>query len=366
MKKLIREAIDTFDFEGLKEKRITIGFDGCADIICKAVRKNGNGKTQHFETMTEFGKYISDMSGISCSIELEEQLSKAGGNSAILANAISNFEVDTSVVGLFGKDGISDVFQEIAEKCKLYSYRESALAISLEFRDGKLMLSPRVSVDGDAWEQVVAAVGQDNLQAVFRDADMLGLVNWGELNYSTPLWNSVYEYMSDEKDFSKQVIVDLADCLRRESADIEEILETIQAFGKIRTVILSLNESEAVELGKIFGLNTGAGYRDICQNLAQRISVQRLVLHSSKSCYTCDEQHTLSELPTQFNELPKLLTGGGDNFNAGYAIGCLLGMRGELCNVYGNAVSSYYIKTGRSPSVPALLQHLENWYLSLE
>jgi len=365
MKELIREAIDYFDETVIKSKKITLGFDGCADVICKVIENNNNGNAKHINTMTEFSKYIAKMSGLSCSIELDGEVRKAGGNSAIFANAISECGVDTTLVGTYGKNRIADVFDELSKKCMMYSYHENQLSFSLEFADGKIMLAPKVIIEGDVWEKVIRAVGEENLVRVFSEPDMLALVNWGELDFSTGLWKSLCDFLAPTSNENKQIIVDLADCLRRSSEDIGEMLEMLESFAKIRTVTLSVNESEAIELGKYLDIPEKDDYGKLCSRLASGIKVQRVVLHAIRCCYTCEDGMT-SELPTQFNDSPKLLTGGGDNFNAGYTIGRLLGLRGELCNVYGNSMSSYYIQHGKSPDLNGMRDHMEKWYLELQ
>ena len=55
---------------------------------------------------------------------------------------------------------------------------------------------------------------------------------------------------------------------------------------------------------------------------------------------------------------PKILTGGGDNFNAGFCFSLFdeFNLRESL--VIANAVSGSYVKTGISPDVPALREFL--------
>jgi hypothetical protein len=268
-------------------------------------------------------------------------------------------------VGTYGRNQINDVFDELAKKCSIYSYSENQLSFSLEFTDGKIMLAPKVIVSGDAWSEAVLAVGKENLGRVFSEPDILALVNWGELDFSTQLWRSLYGFLAEKSDMSKHVIVDLADCLRRTDEEIGEIIEILESFAMIRTVTLSLNESEAMEIGKHYKLAADDDYGKLCESLASRIGVHGVVLHGRHCCFTC-EAGVCSALPTQFNESPKLSTGGGDNFNAGYAIGLLLGLRGEVCNVFGNSMSSYYIKHGKSPDLDALRNHMKLWYMELQ
>lgn len=58
---------------------------------------------------------------------------------------------------------------------------------------------------------------------------------------------------------------------------------------------------------------------------------------------------------------PKITTGGGDNFNAGFCFGTLLGFEIADSALLGMAVSGYYVKNGRSPSAAELREYLSEW-----
>ena len=365
MRRLIREAIDRLDEGALQGKRATLGFDGCSDVICRVISNNNNGSIKYLDTIEEFSRYIARMSGLSCSIELDSLQRTAGGNSAIFAGAISGCGVATTVVGTYGKGHIPEVFDALREKCRLYSYHDNTSAFSLEFTDGKIMLAPKVVITGEVWQRVIQAVGEENLEDVFLGPDLLGFVNWGELDYATSLWRDACGFVAQRPDLSRHIMVDLADIMRRTAEDIGGLTSLLEDCAKIRAVTLSLNETEAMELGRHFGLPAKGDYGELCEGLASRIDIHRVVLHATRACYTSENGATCW-LPTQFDEAPRLLTGGGDNFNAGYAAGLLLGLRAELCNVYGNSMSSYFIKNGKSPNLSDMRNHMEKWYLELQ
>jgi len=364
MKRQIETTLDALNSnDALKTKQITVGFDGCADSIYKAVKKRSAERIEYFSTIAEFGEYISEKNGISCSIELEEVMRKPGGNCAIFADAISTLGTKTSAVGLFGKRQINNEFHKLAESCELFSFGENQFALALEFSNGKVMLAPGVKLGSDAWSSIRTSVGEDNLNRVFLEADMLALLNWSELEFSTQVWNSLYELLKSAPCKAKQIIIDLSDCSRNTKEEIDEMLVILDGFRKIRTVILSLNDNEAFKLEKYFMLSL-KDTRSIGEALSEKIGVQILVIHSAKACYTFENGEAFIT-PTQFNTEPKLLTGGGDNFNAGYTMGRLLGLDSFGCNILGNSVSSFYIYHGKSPTLPQLKEHIKIWHKSL-
>jgi sugar/nucleoside kinase (ribokinase family) len=61
---------------------------------------------------------------------------------------------------------------------------------------------------------------------------------------------------------------------------------------------------------------------------------------------------------TFFCKEPKILAGGGDNFNAGFCFSMLHDFNLFQSLLLANAVSGYYVKTGASPSVNNLIDLL--------
>jgi sugar/nucleoside kinase (ribokinase family) len=54
-------------------------------------------------------------------------------------------------------------------------------------------------------------------------------------------------------------------------------------------------------------------------------------------------------------------TGGGDNLNAGYCLGLLLGLDPSQCMILGMASSGSYVQESQSPDVTQLISYLKNW-----
>nr|WP_243140929.1 MULTISPECIES: PfkB family carbohydrate kinase [Lactonifactor] len=66
-----------------------------------------------------------------------------------------------------------------------------------------------------------------------------------------------------------------------------------------------------------------------------------------------------------YTPVPKLSTGGGDNFNAGLCFGLLQGLPLAESLRLGNATSGYYVRTGESPDVYRLYEFMQG-YTKLE
>jgi fructose-1-phosphate kinase PfkB-like protein len=64
---------------------------------------------------------------------------------------------------------------------------------------------------------------------------------------------------------------------------------------------------------------------------------------------------------TFFCSEPRILTGGGDNFNAGFCLALLNDLNLFQSLIMANAVSGYYVKTGISPDVHNLIKFLKKF-----
>ena len=98
-----------------------MGFDGFVDTIVRVIRTSDwPGVYNYFQDISEFGHYIIDKQGKSCSLELDEQLVKIGGNMPITANALGNLGVHINCIGAMGYPKLHSVFHQISSNCKLY------------------------------------------------------------------------------------------------------------------------------------------------------------------------------------------------------------------------------------------------------
>ncbi len=63
---------------------------------------------------------------------------------------------------------------------------------------------------------------------------------------------------------------------------------------------------------------------------------------------------------------PNLLTGGGDNLNAGYCLGLLAGFEIQHCMLLGMAASGAYVQNETSPTVNDIQKYIGEWTDKLE
>ncbi len=335
----------------LRGKRAAVGFDGFQDRILRPIRKIEGGALEYFETMGEFGAFLQQRQGKSCSIELDVQLTKLGGNCPIFSAALGLAGVRTDCVGMFtGGD-----FNAMPPACTLHSYAKTATADCLEFADGKLMLASRCTMQGAPYAQVLAAV--PNLHGLFTGATLAAFLNYSELDFASALWSAIEQEVFAAQPPKKAAFAffDLCDIERKAAADIEGVLDLISRFSRVRHTVLSVNENECLLLGRLLGQEEPEG---IARALNTRFAIAEVVVHTLReSCVLAGGRWHIR--PTIFCKRPVISTGAGDNFNAGYCLGLLLtqnvGLRLALANLFAHT----YITTGHSQGLNFYKRQIE-------
>jgi sugar/nucleoside kinase (ribokinase family) len=75
-----------------------------------------------------------------------------------------------------------------------------------------------------------------------------------------------------------------------------------------------------------------------------------VVIHPRRGAAAATEHHS-AKFAGPFVQQPKISTGAGDHFNAGFCLGDVLGLslEGSLCA--GCATSGHYVRTAQSPTI---------------
>ena len=358
MKKLI-SALQEIDNKPLS---VTLGFDGFVDTIIKLVHhRNADGGNVYFDSVKDWGEYITERVGKSFTIELSNMAIKLGGNMPIMANALANLGLNINCVGAMGHPNVHAVFEQMSKRCSLLSYAVPGLTQALEFKDGKIMLGNVEDLNHTDWPNVKERVGLDALIKATEPSALIGMLNWGELEKSTSVWKGfLHEVLPSCKHVNPIIFADLSDCSKRSHEEIKEILLLLQDSSSHGKVILSINLNEAHTLHKVI-YSKPAEENDLSklgEKLLQKLELNMLLLHNRKEAAAVTRERS-ARRPSLFVENPKLLTGAGDNFNAGFCLGQLLHLDLDDSLIVAHSVSNHYIQNGSSPTVIELLERME-------
>jgi sugar/nucleoside kinase (ribokinase family) len=345
------------------ESPVMLGFDGFVDSIIAVVDKRHDVKRYDaVPTIEQFGRKISAAAGKSSNYELVVKLQKLGGNGPIMANALASIGLPVTYIGALGQPTIHPVFEELAGRAECYSIAEPGETDALEFDDGKLMLGKYEHLSAVNWSCLAEAIGLDRLAGTVSQARLIGMVNWTMLPGMNEIYsgmvNDIFPRLTAGREERPIVFVDLADPEKRTAAALSEALELIAAMQGYVNVALGMNLKEATQVAAALDVDTTddpeSAIESISENVREKLDIHCVVVHPLKAAagaMQVDGEVRTAWLESPYTRRPKLSTGAGDNFNAGFCLGLLAGMPIEQALAVGNATSGYYVREAQSPTL---------------
>lgn len=335
-----------------------VGLDGFVDqIVHPVAQRHGQGAAfTPITTIAEFGQRILGAAGKSTNIELFPVMEKLGGNGPLMANGLIAGGLAVHYIGALGRSAIHPILQDFAARSHAISITEPGVTIAAEFTDGKIMLGNTVSLDAITYETVIAAVGREALRARIDEAALVALVNWTMIPNMTALFRTLQADLLPGLPVRKERVwfFDLADPEKRSRDDLVEALRVIAHFEAHGSVTLGLNLKEAQQVCGALGLDAPAvdpaGLRAMARAIRDALQIATVVVHPKESA-ACATAAGEAWVPGPYTAKPKITTGAGDHFNAGFALGQLLGLSPEGCLTVGVSFSGSYVRTALSPSL---------------
>ncbi|MBU1020296.1 MAG: hypothetical protein KJ847_03710 [Firmicutes bacterium] len=366
----------TILFEKLLSKKpqdlkMIVGFDGFIDEIIHAVDKRIDSETfTRIETLDQLAKRIEKASGLSTNIELFPTQKKIGGNGPIMCNALGKYHAQLTYIGALGVPNIDAVFSEMSEYVKIYSVANAAHTDALEFDDGKLMLGKMATLNEVTYRQLIKTVGKENFISLLSETNLFATVNWSMLPHMTDIWRNILQDilpLTSSRIDKPIFFIDLADPEKRESKEIIEALDLLKQFSSHFNVVLGLNKKEAYDIGNILELfdsssleHMQVSLEDLTTALYEYLSIYGVVIHPvDRSCTMINNMYYEETGP--YVKKPKLTTGAGDNFNAGFVLGLMLGLNPKEALLTGMGTSGYYVRNAKSPDYKELIRFLDDW-----
>jgi hypothetical protein len=339
-----------------------LGFDACIDVLVRIVKdKKDNEITGYFSDSSQFGNFLLNLDNKSCGLELQTKLSKIGGNMVITANALGNLGAEVECVGTFGFPEILPVFRSMSPNCSLMTIGETITATALEFNNSKVIMFDPGPYNNLTWKGIRDHLGAENIRKMISGKQLVSLLNWSEIDNSSDIWEGMLNEIlpglqkTDDKPF---FFCDISDCSRKSANEIRRAVDLLNKFREYFNVSLSLNQNEAGLVAKAFDFEQRSDDEAFVKQLWKLTGVDTLIIHRTKDAIACDGK-SFEKCSTFFCSEPKILTGGGDNFNAGfcYALFKRLSLFESL--LVANAVSGSYVKSGFSPDANALVAFLK-------
>jgi len=361
--------------EKLKAKKgfnlnMIIGLDGFVDEIIHMVDKRQDFQNfTRIRTIAEFGERITNAAGLSTNVEMVQVQTKLGGNGPILSNALLEYGLLLTYVGALGKTSIHPVFKDMAAKAKaVYSLCDPGHTDACEFEDGKIMMGKLTSLSELTWETCKYHLGgAEGIAQMINDSHLFGMENWTMIPYMSDIWegliNEVFPLLLDKTE-KPLAFFDLADPEKRTRDDLRRAMNLISKFeSKFRTV-LGLNEKEVYEIASVYGISLNDNDPDKLKTAVMKcykeLGIYCLVVHPVRSaCCVIDDEYYCTDGP--YCQKPKLTTGAGDNFNAGFCLALSLGLDPLASLTLGVCTSGFYVRNAKSPTFDQVIDFAQKW-----
>ena len=158
------------------------------------------------------------------------------------------------------------------------------------------------------------------------------------------------------------MFIDLADPAKRTSDDIAKLLKLVTKFEKYFKVVLGLNLCESRQIGGALGIElkdeTPENVTIQAARIHEALKIHTVVIHPTSFAAAADASGA-THVDGPFTPKPKITTGAGDHFNAGFCVGRLI--EGDLAASLqiGVATSGYYVRHAISPRLEDLKKFLQ-------
>ncbi len=354
-----------------------VGFDGFIDEIIDVVDQRCDMSASGYsriKTISEFAARVGAAAGKSTNLEMVVKEVRWGGNGPLMAGGLASLGSGVTYIGSVGTESgdLDARYAEFARRCKaVIPIAPPAHTDALEFEDGKVMLGKPGNVQIPTWARLVEKVGIEKMVGLLDGTGLLGMVNWVMMGGVEGIWDGlIREVLPKVRRGGLRIFIDLADPAKRTDADIQRAMGLLRRMNAIVPVTLGLNLSEAERMAAAFGVVHAAGHRtmgaaieSMAVALRGKLDLACVVIHPREGAGAAvggagGVESAWFDGP--FTPTPRLSTGAGDHFNAGFALGQMVGMKVEECLAVGCGVSGAYVRDAQSPSRERLVGFLRS------
>jgi hypothetical protein len=341
--------------------RVIVGFDGFIDEIIHLVDKRHDlNSFERILQISDYGKRISEAAGLSCNIEMVSTQIKLGGNGPILANNLIAQGYELHYIGALGDGAIHPVFQPFVKQCaSVVSLADPAHTDALEFHDGKIMMGKMESLKDVTWERLTHHLSESLLTDMLGKTQLISFNNWTMLPFMDSFFEGFARVLS-KMEHRPNAFVDLTDPQKRSGEDVAKALGHIETMQQSCDVTFGMNQNESMQISDAL---LGTPIEDLttrAERIRERLGLTQVVIHPSRSAGAASADGSWF-LNGPWCAAPKLTTGAGDNFNAGYCTGLIESLSPEECLITGVSSSGFYVRNARSANRAELVAFMRTW-----
>ena len=351
------------------------GFDGFVDSIIRVVDKRHSMRMDDFDqisTIPGFAGRVAAAAGKSANIELVVDEDRFGGNGPLYAGALGRLGMPTTYIGAVGRDDRSDellpLYEPFAARCdEVIPVAAPAHTDALEFEDGKIMLGKPANVQAVTWARLLERVGPDGLRRRCERARLIGIVNWTLCGGVQGIWEGLIREVLPglPGGVGRRVFIDLSDPAKRTDEDLRVALSTLREMNGLLPVTLGLNLAESERIAAVLRVDAhrdatsaGESLRTAAVRIRERAGLACIVIHPREGAAAAEDSGASAWFEGPFTARPRLSTGAGDHFGAGFSFGQVHGLPLEQCLAVGCAESGAYVRDAESPTLARLASFL--------
>ncbi len=354
------------------KKTVLLGFDGYMDSLYSLVETRVSPDAfKIMDSMTQFSARVANTTGSSCNVERVLKKKIGGGFAPNIGRALVNLGIWVNLAGSLGLPEVLPLFQEyppeLKQRMKFLSVGNPGETAGLEFNDGKVMLTDFGNINGLSWEKILTQLGgRDKFIDILNAMDAIGQGHWSLVPQMSDMWErmvtDIFPNLKDSK--NKRFFVDPADMTKRSQPDIQRMAKLLGQINNYLKTTISLNDKEGEQISRnLPGVSPVKSEKDLWiagKTLQATMNIDSVVIHSPHfaTISTAGGHYFVKE---GYTSAPKFTTAAGDHFNGGMLFGQLQGYSPAESILIGNAVTAFFVRTGRSPSIQDAREFIRNY-----
>ena len=338
--------------------KITMMADGFVDEVWEIIKSRSNiADFSVYARMNQFADRITGSGSGGVGLELIRKRRTFGGFAPNIGYASACLGVDTTLIGVFGKNKLDPAFQEVAELCTVHSLDDPSVTHVFEFGDGKILMSYMETVQDVSWKKIVDLLGIEKIKSLLEHSDVIGIGYWSLLPAFSEILENICENLpSDGK--QRRFFFDFADFRKKDATSLNEILQDLKRRNEKYPMMLSVNEHEGAALFKLYGETLDDKKRPVQEKagiVREQIGIDELIIHAPNYAVAVSSKEDSALAASVFCEKPIRTAGGGDTFNGGYIAARLAGLEMHESLHVANAAVGYFLRNAKFPKIEDLM-----------